>query len=183
MAKKDRITTKYGFDETKREMRWTFGAGIADVVFNPPEAYGESHGENPIDSTIGPALLNGYKQKIADAMAISVDTTTGKSATMQEKAAAARAMAQQLADGIWNAARAAAMPKTVDVTALVAVIAAKLDKSPIGVRAYVEAKDEAGRRALADSAEFAESYVLQVAKSRPLVALSADEQSELDAIE
>lgn len=52
---------------------------------------------------IAAALAHGLKQKVIDAAAIPRNTTTGKSATDEEKIAAMKEVAQRLKDGMWNA--------------------------------------------------------------------------------
>ena len=48
------------------------------------------------------AMMAGLRSKIIDAAAIPRDTTTGKSATDEEKAAAIVAMVDRLRSGVWN---------------------------------------------------------------------------------
>lgn len=175
---------KHEYDAASRKHTWQFTGSVKPVTFTVPMfGPGKLEDETGAEPTMDAAMVLGYKQKIANGAAIPHNTETGKAAMDAEKREGMQAIVERLEAGQWNAVAAGGKAKTVDVTTLVAVIAAKLGKPSAGVRAYVEAKDEAGRRALADSAEFAESYVLQVAKSRPLVALSAEIDAELDAIE
>lgn len=169
---------EYSFDEPSREMRWTFaGMGApADVVYVAPSVVAD-------DATVEPALLNGYRQKIGDAAAIARSTTTGLSATAHDKRAAMQKVVDNLNNGLWNAVRAAAIPKTVNVDALVAAIVAATGRSVEGCREFVEAKDESGRKDLTNSKQFAEGYLLAVMHQRKLRTLTAEEQAELDAIE
>lgn len=51
------------------------------------------------------ALLHGLKQKIVDAAAISRNTETGRSATIEDKYEAAKEVAERLVTGAWNKIR------------------------------------------------------------------------------
>lgn len=178
---------EYSFDEPSREMRWTFEGmnAPADVVFVVPEV---AHGINleldgNVAVTVEPALINGYKQKIGDAAAIARSTTTGLSATAHDKRAAMQKVVDNLNAGLWNAVRAAAIPKTVNVEALAIAIAAGTGKQIGAIYPFIEAKTEEGRKALTNSKQFAEGYLLQLTRQRPLRQLSAKDSAELDAIE
>lgn len=168
-TKKDRITIDYVFDAETSLHRWTFGHGIKDVTFSTAKP-------RPTDDT---AKNHGYKQKIADKAAITHDTANGAAATLAEKAAAMQEAVDNLENGIWNGARGA---RVVNVDALVAAMIATLNKNVVGVRIYVEAKDEPGRKALADSAQFKAAYVMAVAQQRPTTTLDDATEAELDAI-
>lgn len=54
------------------------------------------------------AMLHGLRQKICDAAAIARNTETGRSASITEKHAEMRAVADRLMDGQWNAKRESA---------------------------------------------------------------------------
>ena len=165
----------YAYDEPSRTHTWSFGAGIDDVVYTMPKIASD-------DPTAEPALANGYKQKIADAGALARDQKTGAAPTLDKRAEAMRTVATRLADEKqWNAT-AGAKPKLIDVDALIAAILAVKSKPEAGVRAYVESRTEDQRKNLANSKDFAEAYAIAVAKARAVRELSAELQSELDAI-
>lgn len=166
---------KYAFDAVRREHCWAFGKGVADVVYVVPAV------DSP-DPIADFAVIHGTKQKIADAAAIARDTTTGKSATDQEKRDAMQTIVDRLDAGEWNAERTGGGAKAVDVDCLVAAIAATLSKNVVGVRAFVESKTDDGRKALAASEQFAAAYALAVAAKRPVRKLDDATSAELDAI-
>lgn len=165
---------QYSFDEPSRTHTWSFGDGLADVSYIQPEIVSD-------DPVAVPMLTNGAKQKIADSAALVRDTKTGQSATMREKHDAMQAVVDRLMRGEWNA-QAGGKPRVVDVDCLVAAIAATRGKPVIGVRAYVEGRTEEQRKALADSKEFAEAYVIVVAQKRPVRELDDATDAEIDAI-
>lgn len=167
---------KYAFDAFSGTHVWTFGNGIDDVRYTQPVIVSDS----PVAL---PMLANGAKQKIADAAAIPRDTKTGKSATDQEKRDAMQAIVDRLNNGVWNADRTGATkPKPIDVAALVAAIVALRQRPEAAVKAFVDAKTEEQRFALAMSDEFRLEYAMQCVKMRPVVALDDAALAEIDAL-
>lgn len=172
---------RHEFNVATRTHCWTFGGGVADVKFSVPFIVADE--ATGMDATADQAMIHGYKQKIADAAAISRDTTTGRSATDADKRAAMQEVVDRLNRGEWSATAKATGPKKVNVDALVAAIAAVSKKHDVvRVRLFVESKDDAGRKALAASEQFAEAYAVAVANARPKRELTAEEQAEIDAI-
>jgi hypothetical protein len=65
------------------------------------------------------AACHGMKQKLVDAAAIARDTTTGKSATPEDKQAAVTKVYDRLMEGEWNAPRAEGGSMSLTLAALV----------------------------------------------------------------
>lgn len=162
---------KRTYDEKLRQLKWTFD-GAAPLAFTVPTI-------TATDPTADTALVHGYTQKIGDAAAIPKNETTGKSATDAEKRAAMAEIVDRLLDGEWNGDRKGG---GLNIDALVAAIVKVTKKSDAGVRAFVESRDDNGKKALRDSAQFAAAYALAVAAARPKKEIDAALKSELDAI-
>ncbi len=169
---------KHSFDVGTRTHRWTFGNGIADVVMAIPAT------DHP---TYEQAAVHGYKQKVGDAAAIVRDTTSGKSATDVEKRAAMQTVVDRiLNDELWNAERTGERKQkvtAVNVDALVAAIVSIRSRPVAAVRAFVEAKSEETRFALAFSDEFRMAYAAEVvalAVAKPLDEGLSNELDEID---
>ncbi len=79
------------------------------------------------------AVYHGFKQKIADAAAISRNPETGKSATIVEKRAAMASVIQRLYTGAWNEPRESGGDGGLLLRALMAL---KPDAEPAKVRAF-----------------------------------------------
>ena len=167
---------KYAFDAFSGTHVWTFGNGLEDVRYTQPVIVSDS----PVAA---PMLANGAKQKIADAGAIPRDTKTGKSATDAEKRDAMQAVVERLNNGVWNAERTGATKaRPIDVAALVAAIVTLRQRPVEKVQAFVAAKTEEQRFALAMSDEFRLEYAMQCVKIRPVVALDDEQLAEIDAL-
>ena len=173
-AKNDRFKMKHSYDETSRVLKWEYpGTNLPAIEFTVPSVTSD----NP---TVDPALINGYKQKIADVAAIARNTETGADPTPAEKHAAMTECVTRLTvERVWNATRQAA---SVNVDALVAAVAGILKKDVVKVRAFVESKDEKGRAALAGSKEFGTAYATTLAKMRVRTAAPTELLDELAKI-
>jgi hypothetical protein len=163
---------KRSFDEKTRQLKWTFDGAVPALTYTVPAI-------TATDPTADTALIHGYTQKIGDAAAIPKNETTGKSATDAEKRAAMQEIVDRLLDGEWNGDRKSG---GLNIEALVAAIVKITKKSDAGVRAFVEGKDDTGKKALRDSAQFAGAYAIAVAAMRPKRELDAGLKTELDAI-
>jgi hypothetical protein len=171
------MTMKHEYDVGTRTHRWTFGHGIADITFTVP---GTDH------PTYATAAIHGYKQKIADAGAIVRDTKTGKSATDAEKRVAMQSIVDRiLNDELWNAERGGERVRKVppiNVAALVAAIVAIRQRPLEAVQAFVEAKTEETRFAMAMGDEFRLQYAMECTRlviAKPLDATTAEELDNL----
>jgi hypothetical protein len=162
---------KRTYDEASRKLTWTFGGNVPILAFVVPAI-------TATDPTADTALIHGYTQKIGDAAAIPKNEATGKSATDAEKRAAMAEIVDRLLEGEWNGKREGG----VNIEALVAAIVKITKKSDAGVRAFVESKDDLGKKALRDSTQFAAAYATAVAAMRPKREIDAAMKSELDAI-
>lgn len=92
--------------ETKRQP--TIETAVIDGVLRLTFSHGEVLEINPAELTpeiVEAATLHGLKQKLVDAAAISRNTETGRSATVEDKFAAVREVCLRLKAGLWNALR------------------------------------------------------------------------------
>ena len=95
------------------------------------------------------AEYNGWKQKIADAAAISRDSETGKPATVAAKREAMEAVVANLYAGQWNATREGSERSSQLFDAVMAHYAGK--KSADAVRKYLKDMSKEQRDALAET--------------------------------
>ena len=102
------------------------------------------------------AIMHGLKQKIGDAAAIGRNPETGRSATLSDKYAAMRAVAERLRAGSWNAERGegGAPAGGLLFAALVRMYAGK--KSDDDIRAFLAGKDDKQKAALRKNPRVAE---------------------------
>ena len=102
------------------------------------------------------AIMHGLKQKIGDAAAIGRNPETGRSATLSDKYAAMRAVAERLRSGAWNAERGegGAPAGGLLFAALVRMYAGK--KSDDAIRAFLAGKDDKQKAALRKNPRVAE---------------------------
>lgn len=156
---------KYTFTESTTEHRWKFGGNVPDVVFVQADAP---------ESTRARAERMGYKQSIANSWALS------QGATDAEKYEAGMARIARIMDGDWDGARGGSR---VDVAVLTGVIAAITGKSLVGIKTWLDSKDDDGLRTIAKSEQFGEAYRLQMSKRAPVTKLSDDDAAELEALE
>lgn len=91
------------------------------------------------------AMMHGLKQKLVDAAAIARDPETGRSATISDKFAAVREVADRLLAGQWNATREGNGTGGLLYRALCRLYPAK---TPEAIAEYLETKTEAEKTAL-----------------------------------
>lgn len=92
------------------------------------------------------ALMHGLKQKIVDAAAIGRNPETGKSATVKEKFAAMKEVADRLQNGEWNKQREAGTSTGGLLVRALQRLYPKKDAEEI--QAFVEGKDRKEQAAL-----------------------------------
>lgn len=105
------------------------------------------------DSIREAAMLHGFKQKIVDAAALSVNPDTGKSATAEDKLLAMRDVVTQLSQGDWN--RRATGDGTGNQGLLVAALIRVTGNDAATVEATVGAWDAATQAAMRASPQVA----------------------------
>jgi hypothetical protein len=170
-------TMLYSFDAFSGKMEWAFpGTSLTPVTFTIPNRDAIA----AIDDLSYPAIHNGYKQKIGDAAAIARNTETGKPATAQDKRDAMQAVVDRLNNGEWNAVKTGGKPKMVNRAILAMVIAAVKGKDVTKISKWVETKTAEQVQDLANSVDFAEAYILQMSKQRPMAVLDEEVLDELD---
>jgi hypothetical protein len=96
------------------------------------------------------ALMHGLKQKLVDAAAISRNPDTGRSATVEDKFAAVRAVADQLFAGHWNAVRNGTGGSTSAGGLLFRALCRMYEgkKTPEQIREFLAGKSKAEQAAL-----------------------------------
>lgn len=106
-------------------------------------------------SIIDAAVMHGLKQKLVDAAAISRDTDTGRTATVETKFAAVGEVAARLLAGEWNKSRASGGPATggLLIRALLRMYDGRKTKDELV--AFLSAKTDAEKTALRKSAKVA----------------------------
>jgi hypothetical protein len=90
------------------------------------------------------ALIHGLKQKLVDAAAISRDTKTGKSATIEQKYDAVKAVYDRLLNGTWNEEREGGGQASYLLQAIMRV----KGKDEATVREWLGKKSDAEKKAL-----------------------------------
>lgn len=109
------------------------------------------------------AILHGLKQKLVDAAAISRDTTTGRSATIEDKYNAVREVADRLVAGEWNKKAEGGGGGSVS---LLARAIAQLQGKPLDVvRAWLDAKTKEERAALKKNPKVAAAILAMQAEA------------------
>jgi hypothetical protein len=100
----------------------------------------------------GEALIHGLKQKLVDAAAISRNPDTGKSATVDDKYAAVRAVYDRLLSGEWNAPREGGGSGSL----LLAALVRQTGKPEDQLREWLGKKSDAEKKALSLNPKVAE---------------------------
>ena len=108
------------------------------------------------------ALAHGLKQKVGDAAAIPRDTKTGRSATVDEKYAAAWEVYDRVKSGAWNAEREGGGGNQ---TLYKAVCRVYSKKSPEALKKWLDAKSDAERAALKKNPDIAKAILAIQAES------------------
>lgn len=117
------------------------------------------------------AIMHGLKQKLVDAAAISRNTDTGASATVQDKYDAVREVAERLMAGEWNKRREAGAgsgPGGLLKAALVRLYAGRMNEEQLD--AWLTAKTDKEKAALRKNpkvAEIIEAIRAERAKDTP----------------
>lgn len=134
-------TTKPAEKPAAKATRMTFSRDASTLVWTATENGQTLRAE--FDVSRAPQELfevardHGFKQKIADSAAKSVDTDTGKSAPLAEKFAAMQRTIDNLYDGKWNAVREGG-----NLSILCAALASITGKPEADVRKKVETWSE-----------------------------------------
>lgn len=108
-------------------------------------------------SILHQAMLHGLKQKLVDAAAISRNTATGASATIQDKYDAVREVAERLMAGEWNKRREAGAgsgPGGLLKAALIRLYAGRMNEEQLD--AWLTAKTDKEKAALRKNPKVAE---------------------------
>lgn len=104
----------------------------------------------------GHAMIHGLKQKLVDAAAISRNTDTGASATIQDKYEAVREVAERLLAGEWNKRREAGTGSSGGLlrAALLRMYAGRMDEGQLDK--WLEEKTDKEKAALRKNPKIAE---------------------------
>lgn len=149
-----------------------------------------SHGESlTLDSTTlsveitAQARMHGLKQKLVDAAAIARNTTTGKSATVEDKFLAVREVYDRLLAGHWNKPKGepgAGKGKREREVLIMAV--ARLRGVAVGeTRAWIEERSDAERTALAANPRVA-ALMAEIRAEQTRVDPSIDSEGLLNSL-
>lgn len=95
---------------------------------------------------IGQALMHGLKQKLVDAAAITRDPSNGRSATVDTKYDAVKAVMDRLLEGEWNKRREGGPTGGLLKRALIEKYAGR--KTPEQIQAFLDAKSDKEKAAL-----------------------------------
>lgn len=122
------------------------------------------------------AIMHGLKQKLVDAAAIARNPDTGRSATIDDKFEAVKAVYDRLLGGMWNAVRTGEGGGSGGLLfrALCRMYDGK--KSPSDIRAFLEAKSDAEKAALRKNPKVA--AIIESMRAQPDV----DTDSMLDEL-
>jgi hypothetical protein len=105
------------------------------------------------DAIRAEALIHGLKQKLVDAAAISRNPDTGRSATIDDKYAAVRAVYDRLLSGLWNEPREGG--GNVGGLLFKALCRMQPAKTPEDIKAWLDGKDDKQKAALRANAKVA----------------------------
>lgn len=100
------------------------------------------------EGIIAQATLHGLKQKLVDAAAIARNPDTGRSATIDDKFEAVKAVYDRLLGGAWNATREGAGGGSGGLLFRALVKMYDGRKSPADIREFLEGKTDAEKAAL-----------------------------------
>lgn len=133
------------------------------------------------EDVIRTATLHGLKQKLVDAAAISRNPETGRSATIDDKYAAVKAVFDRLLIGEWNATREGGTTGGLLLQALVRVYPAK---SVDTLREFLAGKSDVEKNALRRNPRIASVIDAIRAESGKAASIDTDEiLDELDGLE
>jgi hypothetical protein len=124
----------------------------------------------------GQAMLHGLKQKLVDAAAISRNTDTGRSASIDDKFDAVNEVADRLLAGQWNKSRATGEAKAAGGLLFKALCRMYATKTPEFVRTFLDGKTKEEQAALRTNAKVAAI----IAEIKAEDAKSADTTGESD---
>ena len=144
---------------TKQERKSIIGVERGDgfMTFNVAGAgQFQVHVSKLAEGILQEAVYHGIEQKVRDAGAMSRDTTTGRSATPQEKYAAMLKVAENLAAGVWNAARSSV--RALNRAALFTAIAGVRGVAPERVEAKFRGYEDSVLRSFLEVREIAAEY-------------------------
>jgi len=129
-------------------------------------------GDIPVN-VLAQALMHGLKQKCVDAAAISRNPETGKSATVDDKYAAVKAVVDRLCAGMWNIPRGEG---TGNGGLLFRALCVMFDgqKSADEVRAWLDGKSEAEQAALRKNPRVADIIERIRPKAKPDASVDTD---------
>lgn len=122
------------------------------------------------------AIIHGLKQKLVDAAAISRNTDTGRSATVDDKFDAVKEVYDRLLAGQWNKSRSTGEAKAAGGLLFKALCRMYATKTPEFVRAFLDGKTKEEQAALRTNAKVAAI----IAEIKAEDAKSADTTGESD---
>lgn len=122
-------------------------------------------------------LLHGIKQKLVDAAAIARNPDTGLSATVDDKIAAVFTVYDRLMAGEWNAQREGGG----QLSLLLAALIETTGKAPDVVKAWLDKKSDAEKKALALNPKVAE--VINRIRAERLKTADIDTDGMLDELD
>lgn len=117
------------------------------------------------------ALYHGLKQKLVDAAAISRNPETGRSATVDDKFQAVKAVYDRLLSGLWNEPREGGGGGSLLFKALCRMYA---DKEPATLREWLDKKTDAEKAALRKNPKIAEHILAIQAESAKTDGIDTD---------
>lgn len=160
----------FAYDAPSRTLGWLFSDGSTLEYVHADVA--------PVDSLTIPALVHGFKQKIADGGAISRNAETGKPATVADKRDAMARIVENLKAGDWYAERKGGGA----IGGLLAVAIANVDGSDVEkVREYLKGKTQKQRDAIGANKKYA-GELAKLRKARVVDLDVSAEMAELDAM-
>jgi hypothetical protein len=131
------------------------------------------------DSIQYEATIHGLKQKLVDAAAISRDPATGRSATIDDKYAAVKAVYDRLLSGLWNEPREGG--GNVGGLLLKALARMNPAKDAATLKAWLDGKTDAEKAALRANPKVA-AVIAEIQAEKPEVA-TVDSDALLDEIQ
>lgn len=135
----------------------------------------ELHSDQLSQEIVTQALMHGLKQKLVDAAAMSRNTDTGQSATIQDKYQAVREVYERLLAGEWNKRREGTETGSLLLRALIVM---KPEKTREQLQTYLDGLTKAQQAALRANPKVAEV----IAQMRAKPDTSVDTDAMLDAI-
>lgn len=131
------------------------------------------------DELRGYAMMHGLKQKLVDAAAISRNPETGRTATIDDKYDAVKAVYDRLLSGEWNATREGG--GATGGLLLQALCRMYADKTPEQLRDYLAGKTDAEKAALRKNPKVA--TIIDTIRAETGKAASVDTDELLDELD